>query len=100
LLADRRTLAIAAVQSRLIGGLMGYAFGTGQETVNGENALLFLLGLTSIWLGCNGASKDIVSELVIYKRERDINLSTAAFVGSKYIVTGLFTACSWSWCSP
>jgi ABC-type multidrug transport system ATPase subunit len=94
LLSDRRTLVMAAVQSCLIGGLMGYAFGTfgtGPESVTGKNALLFLLGLTSIWLGCNGASKDIVGELVIYKRERDINLSTAAFVGSKYIVTGLFT---------
>ena len=85
---------MAAVQSCLIGGLMGYAFGTfgsGPEAVTGKNALLFLLGLTSLWLGCNGASKDIVGELVIYKRERDINLSTAAFVGSKYAVTGLFT---------
>jgi ABC-type multidrug transport system ATPase subunit len=94
LLADRRTLAMAAIQSSLIGGLMGYAFGTfgsGQEAVAGKNALLFLLGLTSIWLGCNGASKDIVGELVIYKRERDINLSTAAFVASKYVVTGVFT---------
>jgi ABC-type multidrug transport system ATPase subunit len=94
LLADRRTLVMAAVQSGLIGGLMGYAFGTfgtGPESVTGKNALLFLLGLTSIWLGCNGASKDIVGELVIYKRERDINLSTAAFVASKYVVTGLFT---------
>jgi ABC transport system ATP-binding/permease protein len=94
LLADRRTLTMAAVQSCLIGGLMGYAFGTfgaGPEAVTGKNGLLFLLGLTSIWLGCNGASKDIVGELVIYKRERDINLSTAAFVGSKYVVTGVFT---------
>ncbi|HEY1414112.1 MAG TPA: FHA domain-containing protein, partial [Rhodopila sp.] len=94
LLADRRTLIMAAVQSTLIGGLMGYAFGTfgtGPEAITGKNALLFLLGLTSIWLGCNGASKDIVGELVIYKRERDINLSTAAFVASKYVVTGLFT---------
>jgi len=94
LLADRRALVMAAVQSSLIGGLMGYAFGSfgnGPETVTGKIALLFLLGLTSIWLGCNGASKDIVGELVIYKRERDINLSTAAFVGSKYVVTGLFT---------
>ncbi|HEY4173848.1 MAG TPA: ABC transporter permease, partial [Rhodopila sp.] len=77
-----------------IGGLMGYAFGTfgtGPEAITGKNALLFLLGLTSIWLGCNGASKDIVGELVIYKRERDINLSTAAFVASKYVVTGSFT---------
>ena len=93
LLSDRRTLAMAAAQSVLIGGLMGYAFGdfgTGQERVNAENALL-LLGLSAIWLGCNAASKDIVGELAIYRRENDINLSTAAFIGAKYLVSCIFT---------
>ena len=85
---------MAAVQSVLIGGLMGYAFGnfgTGQERVNAENALLLLLGLSAIWLGCNAASKDIVGELAIYRRENDINLSTAAFIGAKYLVSCVFT---------
>jgi ABC-type multidrug transport system ATPase subunit len=94
LLSDRRTLAMAAAQSVLIGGLMGYAFGhfgTGQERVNAANALLLLLGLSAIWLGCNAASKEIVGELAIYRREHDINLSTAAFIGAKYTVSGAFT---------
>jgi hypothetical protein len=94
LLSDRRTLAMAAVQSVLIGGLVGYAFGqfgTGQERVNAENALLLLLTLSAIWLGCNSASKDIVGDLAIYRREHDINLSTVAFVGGKYIVSAAFT---------
>ena len=85
---------MAAAQSVLIGGLMGYAFGnfgTGQERINAENALLLLLGLSAIWLGCNAASKDIVGELAIYRRENDINLSTAAFVGAKYLVSCVFT---------
>ena len=94
LLSDRRTLGMAAAQSALIGGLMGYAFGhfgTGQERVNAENALLLLLGLSAIWLGCNSASKDIVGELEIYRRENDANLSTAAFIVAKYLVSGAFT---------
>ena len=94
LLADPRTLVMAAVQSVLIGGLVGYAFGTfgvGQERVAAENALLLLLGLSAIWLGCNAASKEIVGELSIYRRERDINLSTAAFIGAKFLVSGAFT---------
>src|SRR6185312_13605730 len=94
LLSDRRTLVMAAAQSVLIGGLMGYAFGslgTGQERVNAESALLLLLGLSAIWLGCNAASKDIVGELAIYRREHDINLSTAAFIGAKYIASCVFT---------
>lgn len=94
LLADRRTLVMAVVQSLLIGGLMGYAFGdfgTGLERVNAQNALLLLLGLSAIWLGCNAASKEIVGELAIYRREHDINLSTAAFIGAKYLVSSVFT---------
>lgn len=94
LLADRRTLKMAAIQSLLIGGLIGYAFdsfGVGQERVTSENALLLLLGLSAIWLGCNAASKEIVGELSIYRRERDANLSTAAFIGAKYLVSGMFT---------
>jgi len=94
LLADHRTLVMAAVQSVLIGGMIGYAFGsfgTGQERVNAENALLLLLSLSAIWLGCNAASKEIVGELAIYRREHDINLSTAAFIGAKYLVSAAFT---------
>ena len=94
LLADRRTLAMAAVQSALIGGLMGYAFGdfgAGLERINAQNALLLLLGLSAIWLGCNAASKDIVGEIEIYRREHDVNLSTAAFIGAKYLVSCIFT---------
>lgn len=91
--ADRRTLVMAAVQSLLIGGLIGYAFGTfgaGQERVSAQNALLLLLGLCAIWFGCNAASQEIVGELAIYRRERDSNLSTAAFIGAKYLVSGAF----------
>ena len=94
LLADRRTLVMAAVQSVLIGGLMGYAFGnfgTGQERISAQSALLLLLGLSAIWLGCNAASKEIVGELAIYRREHDINLSTAAFIGAKYLASSVFT---------
>ena len=50
-----------------------------------------MLGLSAIWLGCNAASKEIVGELAIYRREHDINLSTAAFIGAKYVVSGVFT---------
>ena len=94
LLADPRMLIMSTLQSLLIGGLIGYAFGTfgaGQERINAQNALLLLLSLSAIWLGCNAASKEIVGELAIFRRERDSNLSTAAFVGAKFLVSGVFT---------
>jgi len=94
LLAAPRTLVMSTLQSLLIGGLIGYAFGTfgaGQERISAQSALLLLLGLSAIWLGCNTASKEIVGELAIFRRERDSNLSTAAFVGAKFLVSGVFT---------
>jgi hypothetical protein len=93
--ADRRGLAMAASQSILIGLFVGFAFsdfGAGYEVVNSQNALLLLLGLCAIWLGCNAASQEIVGELQIFKREHDVNLSAAAFVLSKFVVGALYTA--------
>jgi ABC-type multidrug transport system ATPase subunit/pSer/pThr/pTyr-binding forkhead associated (FHA) protein len=94
LLADRRNLIMAAIQSVLIGALMGLAFqdfGTEYQRTPSTVAMLMLLGIAALWLGCNGASKDIVGQLAIYRRERDVNLSTGAYVLSKFVVTGAFT---------
>jgi hypothetical protein len=41
-------------------------------------------------MGCNSASKDIVGELNVFRREHDVNLSTMAFVLSKFTITGGF----------
>jgi ABC-type multidrug transport system ATPase subunit/pSer/pThr/pTyr-binding forkhead associated (FHA) protein len=94
LLADRRNLLMAATQCVVIGSLIGLAFANfGEEFQQTPStvALLMLLGLASLWLGCNGASKEIVGELAIYQRERDVNLSTGAYVLSKFVVAGAFT---------
>ena len=94
IVADRRGLAMAAAQSILIGVLVGYAFndfGSGFEVVSSQNALLLLLGLCAIWLGCNSASQEIVGELQIFKREYDVNLSVVAFVLSKFTVSTAYT---------
>ncbi len=95
LLADRRALIMAAAQSILIGVLIGYAFNDfgppPQVEITSKNALLLLLGLCAIWLGCNSASQDIVGELPIFRRENDVNLSAGAFVVSKFVVSGAFT---------
>jgi hypothetical protein len=92
---DTRTLAMAAMQSVIVGSLLGYAysdFGSGElEISNSKLSFLLVLGITCLWIGCAGAAKEIVGELSIYLRERDINLSTAAFVLSKFLVVSIFT---------
>ncbi|MGA9794066.1 MAG: FHA domain-containing protein [Rhizomicrobium sp.] len=95
LLGDTRTLIMAALQSVIVGGLLGYAysdFGSGPlEVSNSKLSFLLVLGITCLWIGCAGAAKEIVGELSIYLRERDINLSTVAFVLSKFLVISIFT---------
>lgn len=94
LLADRRSIALAAAQSLAVGLLLGYAFkdlGPEPLTVRSEAALLLLLGITALWMGCNSAGKEIVGELAIYRRERDMNVPTGVFVVSKFVVIGLFS---------
>jgi ABC-type multidrug transport system ATPase subunit len=95
-LGDRRTLTMAALQSVIVGALLGFAFadfGKGLEVGSSKVSFLVVLGITCIWIGCAGAAKAIVGELPIYLRERDINLSTLAFVLSKFLVTSMFAVC-------
>ncbi len=94
LLADRKNLAIAALQSVLIGVLVGYVFGSmgaGYARIGSQTALLFLLSMSALWIGCSSASKDIVGEASIFRREYDVNLSAFAFVLSKFTITGILT---------
>lgn len=91
---DKRMLAFAALQSASIGLLIGYVFGDfgqGFLKASSQQALLGILGFSALWFGCNGASKEIVGELPIYRRERDVNLSSLAFLLAKFVVIGVFT---------
>lgn len=96
LFGDVRTLIMAAIQSIVVGALLGFAFsdfGKGFEVGSSKISFLVVLGITCIWIGCAGAAKAIVGELPIYLRERDINLSTPAFVISKFLVIACFAVC-------
>ena len=82
-LADRRTLAIAFAQSVLIGAALCLVFGEHADQAFLRRGLLFLLGISSLWFGCNNASREIVKERFIYRRERDVNLSVTSYLASK-----------------
>lgn len=90
LLADRRSLAIAAAQSVVIALSVALVFGAGIENEPGpkQQALMFFLGISCFWFGCNNVSKEIVKESALYQRERDVNLTVPGYVLSKLIVFG------------
>lgn len=88
-LADWQTLAIALVQPTLVAILVSLVFANTSPGDPGQFGLIFFLGLSSFWYGCNNASKEIVKERSIYLRERDVNLSIPAFLASKITILWL-----------
>lgn len=92
--ADRGTLAFCVGQAAVIGVAVGVAFsnfGGGYLATSSKKALLTLLVMSAIWIGCSGASKDIVSEATILQREKDVNLRSSAYLAARLLTTGLFT---------
>jgi ABC-type multidrug transport system ATPase subunit/ABC-type multidrug transport system permease subunit len=82
--------AILLAQAPIIGLLVNMVF-AGLDT-GAMNRLefmpfaLFILIISAIWFGCSNSAREIVSEQAIYKRERMVNLSILAYVGSKFVV--------------
>ncbi len=93
-IADTKYLLMAVIQSFMIGAMLGYAyseFGDPGEEITSRIALLMALGTSALWLGTTSAASNIVGEALIFQRERDVNVSTIAFVLSKFIVSGFFS---------
>lgn len=55
-----------------------------------SESLLFLLAVTSFWLGCNNAAKEMVKERGIFVRERDFSLLTGSYYLSKAVILTAF----------
>jgi len=91
LLADRKTLGMALGQAAVVGVLLALVFGRYDSPDPRDASLLFLLGISAFWFGCNNASKEIVKERPIYRRERDVNLSVLGYLGAKMLVFGAFS---------
>ncbi|MGA2599105.1 MAG: FHA domain-containing protein [Bryobacteraceae bacterium] len=88
--ADKKTLGIAFAQSALIGLFLVMVFGKLVFPDPKELSLVFFLGISCFWCGCNNASKEIVKERFLYSMERDVNLSVPSYVLSKIVILGVF----------
>ena len=96
LLADRATLQLVIVQALAIGLFVGWAFSTKAPdalmAAAKNKMLIALLVMSVFWMGCSGASKDIVGETQILAREKAVNLSLAAYLTSRLVVGFVFVA--------
>ena len=92
---DPAALAALLGQSLLVALLLAAVFGDLKAVMNpltrelNTQNLLFLLAVTSFWLGCNTAAKELVKERVITQRERAVNLRADSYLASKFIVLTL-----------
>lgn len=84
--ADRRTLAMAGIQSVAIAGFLRLVFGASAPPPPQAYQLLFLLGVSAFWFGCNNAAKEIIKERALFELERDVNLRLPSYVLSKLLV--------------
>ena len=87
-LNDRKNLAILLLQAPIIAVLLhlllSKPFTVGNPTPAAQ--LASILALTAVWLGSLNAIREISKEDAIYRRERRVNLSVIAYVGSKLAV--------------
>lgn len=84
-LRDWRNLAILIGQAPLIALITAIVF-------KQSNLLLFMMTIAAVWFGCLNASKEIVKELDIYKRERMVNLRLLPYLLSKIVVLAVISA--------
>jgi len=57
--------------------------GLGFLAITDMPMVLLMLSVSTYWLACQNASKEVVKELAIYKRERMVNLGVVPYILSK-----------------
>jgi ABC-type multidrug transport system ATPase subunit/pSer/pThr/pTyr-binding forkhead associated (FHA) protein len=91
---DRKSVILLAAQAPLFGLVLTFLFPAGtMSTSRGPFAamLIWLLVVSTTWLGASNTIREIVKEQSIYRRERASGLSLLAYCGSKVIVFGAIT---------
>ncbi len=116
--ADRRSLTGILAQVIVVATVLWLVFGD-LDALGGSqpdqlvqqalraSQVLFVLGISCFWFGCNNSVKEIVRERAIYTRELQVNLDPVSYYASKLIlqatVSGLQSlVLLWivgSWCS-
>jgi hypothetical protein len=82
--SDWKNFAILLGQPVVLAALVSWAS-------NEHSLLLFFAYIATLWFGCSNAAQEIVREIAIYRRERVVGMSRAAYVASKFIFLGLMT---------
>ncbi len=85
LLRDKVTLFILFAQAPIIAFLTFLVMGNDQP----RDFVYFMISLVAVWFGTSVASREIIRERAIYKRERMVNLGLFPYLYSKLFVLGI-----------
>ena len=113
MVSDFKSLAALVAQPILVSLLLLILFSdvgkniTLQSTIDITH-LFFLAQISCFWFGCNNASKEIIKDRNMFRRERDFNLGVMSFYLSKLILFSLVSCFQaflvvtfmWYFCSP
>jgi hypothetical protein len=89
--ADRRALAVLALQAPLFAVLFVLLYPTNRISPDGSTdamILMWLLAVGATYMGTSNAIREVVKERPIFRRERAVGLSLTAYLGSKVLVLG------------
>jgi ABC-type multidrug transport system ATPase subunit len=81
-LRDRAGLRVMAAQPPFLAAVMAIVF------PKPTASMLFMLSLSCLWFGMSGAVRELISDRVIWRRERRAGVGVRAYVGSKLVVLG------------
>lgn len=86
MLGDPPAMLLLLVQAPLIGGLVA---GVWSNARTDSPTLYFVLVLSAFFLGAVNSAREVVKERALFLRERMYNLSTGAYVVSKYRIQAM-----------
>ena len=90
--ADRRSLWGLGLQVLIVAAVLSLVFGdvsalTGDFRRAAVSCnVLFVLGVSGLWFGCNNSVKEIVRERTIYTKELQVNLDPVSYYISKWLL--------------
>jgi hypothetical protein len=85
-LRDRTGMLVLGLQPPLLALVMWIVF------PKPTTSLMFMLALSSLWFGMSATVRELITDRVIWRRERRVGVGVLPYVGSKVVVLGALIA--------
>ncbi len=90
-LRDSTGMAVIALQPPFLALVMWIVFQEDGQALPTES-MLFMLALSCLWFGMSAAVRELISDQVIFRRERRVGVGVLPYVLSKVVVLGIMVS--------